>query len=381
MAPQIDLLRRRPEFFVFLGTLVLSFIAIAVFEAGRVPGNDGSQYLLMAEDPGAQVAAPYVTRVLGPLVVWALPTGPSAGFWILTAASFATAATLLFSLLEDMTGSKRRALGGVAVFLAAASTPNLRNPYLLDAFSYCLLLGVILMAVRQRWWSLVLLMPLALLTRDPLIVLAAPAVLILAIGRREAWLPLAVTAAVTVGVWLLLNKTSLVLGFVPTHKEDYFSAEQIHHVLRYERRYGSLSKVAVSSVIFSFGAVWLAPLISRSAIWRNKAARATAASGVVAILLAPFITDWIRALGYAFPLIITAVALLPRGDQLHGTLALAMCVAAMNFGIQPMLTGGAKYLLEATALLLEIIILFTLSRRPNTDLAAFNLPARRLRSG
>lgn len=192
MASQIDLLRRRPGLFVFLGALVLSFIAIAVFERGDIPGKDGSQYLLMAEDPGAHVTAPYVTRVLGPLLVWALPTGSSAGFWLLTAASFATAATLLSLLLRDLTGSRRRALGGVAVFLATVSTPNIRDPFLLDAFSYCFLLAVILMAGRKRWWSLVLIVPLALLAREALILFIAPALLILATGRREARLPLAV---------------------------------------------------------------------------------------------------------------------------------------------------------------------------------------------
>lgn len=364
MALRINLLRRRPEFFVFIGTLVLSFVVIATLKSDFVPGFDGSRYLHMAENPGASVDAPYVTRVLGPLVVWALPTSPSAGFWILTAASFATAATLLFCLLRDLTGSWRRALGGVAVFLAAAATPNLRNPFLLDAFSYCFLLAAILAAMRQRWWWLVLLMPLALLTRDALVVLVAPALLVLSARRREAWLPLTAAAGVTVAVWFLLNHTSVVLGFVPPHLNN-FSHETIQSILDYERRFGSLPKVATSSVLFVFGAVWLAPLISGSAIWRHEWARAAAASGVVAILLAPFVADWTRALGYAFPLVVIAVALLPRGDQLFWTCALAACIASMNYGVQSMPSSSGRYLCEGTILLLEIVILFALSRQPD----------------
>ena len=328
----------------------------------------------MAENPGARVEAPYVTRVLGPLVVWALPTGPDAGFWILTAASFATAAALLYCLLGEVTGSRRRALGGVAVFLAACSTPNIRDPYLIDAFSYCFLLAAIFLAVRQRWWPLVLLMPLALLTRDALIALIAPALLVLAFGRPKAWQPLATAAGVTVVVWVLLNKTSLVLGFVPPHLNN-FSHENVDFVLDYERKFGSLSKVAFSAILFAFGAVWLTPLIAASSIRRDLSARAVAASGFVALLLAPFVADWVRALDYAFPLVITAVALLPRGDQLRGTFALAGCLAVMNYGVASMSPGNAKYLFEALISLVEIAILFALSRPQDADL---RLPPRRL---
>src|SRR3954454_23396473 len=109
---------------VFVAAAALATAAVALFEQSSSPGFDGRRYLAMAADPGAHVQAPYVTRVLAPLVVWALPFDEQAGFRVVTVLSFALAAALLYLLLAEWGASPRLALGGVAVFLAATSTAN-----------------------------------------------------------------------------------------------------------------------------------------------------------------------------------------------------------------------------------------------------------------
>ncbi len=357
---------------VFVATAAAALFAMAIFESPDSPGPDGTKYLTMAADPGAQVGAPYVTRVLAPLIVWALPLDNETAFRLLTGLSFGVAAALLYWLLADRTGSWRCSAGGVAIFIAGATTTNIHDPFLIDAFCYAVLMVAIVLAVQRRWWWLVAVMPLAVLTRDALVALAAPALVVLALRRRESWLPLAITACATVAVWVLLNKTSLVLGFVPPQLNN-FSRESFESVLDYERQFGSLPKVAFSSVMFVFGAVWLAPFFAASSIRRNEWALAVAASGIAAVLVAPFVTDWTRALGYAFPLIATSVALLRRSDRLLWTLTLALSIAVSNYGVQNLDGGAVKYLLEFTVCALQIAILYALSwLRPATSTVGWN---------
>jgi hypothetical protein len=355
-------LHRRPVVAVFLGTAAAAFLATAIFQSPESPRGDGTRYLTMAADPGAHVGAPHVTRVLAPLIVWVLPLDNEAGLRLLTGLSFAVTAALLYWLLADQTGSWRRAAGGVAIFIAGATTANIRDPFFIDAFSYAVLMVAIVLAVQRRWWWLVVVMPLAVLTRDALVILAAPAFVVLARRRRESWLPLAVAACSTVAVWVLLTKTSLVLGFDPPQLNN-FSRENIEYVLDYERQAGSLPQVAFSSVMFVFGAVWLAPFFAASSIRRNDWAVAVAASSLIAVLIAPFVTDWDRALGYAFPVIATAVALLPRGDRLVWTFSLALSIAVSNYGVQNLDGGAVKYLLELLTGSFQVAVLYALWRR------------------
>ena len=355
------LLTRQPEVFVFLGVLAVGAGAIAVFEDPRSPHFDGTRYLEMAVDPGARVDAPYVTRVLGPLLVWALPVDERTGFRILTALSFAVAAAVLYRLLIEWTGCWRRAAGGVGVFLGAATTPNIRDPFIIDAFSYCFIIAGLILAARGRWWWLLVVVPLGLLARDAIVVLLAPALFLYAVWHRRARLPLAVVAGTAATVWILLNETSLVLGFTPPQLNQ-FSRENIDSVLDYERQMGALPNVVFRSVAFSFGAVWLAAFLAAASIRRYQWACAAAASGIVAVLLTPFVTDWTRALGYAFPLIVAALVLLPRADRLRATWTLALCLAVANYGVQTMSGGVTKQVLQVAFLAAEAAILVALWR-------------------
>lgn len=356
----------RPEAVVAAVTVVAACVAIAVFESERAPGSDGQRYLEMAESPGAQVEAPYVTRLVGPLLVWALPVDEELGFRMLVALSLAVAGALAYVFLQGLTGSWRRAAGGVFVFLAGASTPNIRDPFLIDALSFALLMAMLVAAARNRWWWLVGLAPLALLTRDALMVIVAPALIVLAVGHRDAWVPLVLAGAATAAVGGLVYETSLVLGFEPARLNN-FSSENIDAVLEYERQSGSLGKVAFSSVLFAYGAVWLAPLLAAKEIGRDRRSLAAAAAGVLAIMLAPFVTDWTRALTFAFPLIAVGIALLPGAHRLAATFSIAAGVAVMNFGAQSLSGGVLKYGLEigiSGALLAILISLMRSSNEP-----------------
>lgn len=349
-----DTAARWPGLWVFVATLSAAIAAIAVLGGG--PGGDGTSYLAMAQHPGLNAGAPYVTRVLGPLLVWIIPTDAATGFRALAAVSFALAAMLLYWFLDGLTGSRQRAVGGVLVFLAGTSVGNIEDPFLLDAISYCFVIGILLAAARERWWWLVILAPLALLTRDAIVALVLPGVAVFAAGRRRARVPLAVAAATVAVVWILLNKTSLILGYVPPELNN-FSRGNIKHVLDYERALGGVPKVAISSVLFVFGAVWLVPALDATAIRRHRWAIAACASGIAAILLAPFVTDWTRALAYAFPLVCVGVALHPREPVLGAAISLAFLVAVADYGIAAMPGGGPKYLLEAVAVTVELCVL------------------------
>jgi hypothetical protein len=322
----------------------------------------------MAADPGAHVQAPYVTRVLGPLIVSGLPVDERTGFRILTVVSFAAAAALLYALLAEWTGSWRRALGGVAVFLAATTAPNVRDPFLIDGLSFCFILAALLLATRRLWWWLVPLAVLAVLARDSIVILLAPALVLIAIRRREARAALGAAAVAAATTWFVLNDTSLILGFDPPLYNN-FSRETLDMVLDYERGLGSLPGVAFRAVAFTFGALWLAPLLAHRALLRHELARAAAAAGLLAIALAPFVANWNRSIGYAFPLVIGAVALLPSAARLRPVLALAACVALTDYWVQFRPGGVVRYGSEVILLAAAAAIVVWLGR-PSRDEAA-----------
>jgi hypothetical protein len=283
------------------------------------------------------------------------------GFRILTALSFATAAALLYLLIVEWTGDWRRAVGGVAVFLGATSVADVRDPFLLDALSFCFIVGGLYLAARRRWWWLIPLLVAAVFARDAIVVLLAPALVAYAVRSREARLPLALAGVACLVAWFLLNETSLVLGFDPPQYNN-FARATLDSVLDYERKLGPLPKVAYRAVLFSFGALWLAPVLARRALRQHPWALAAAGSGIVAVLLAPFVADWPRALTYAFPLIIASVVLLPRANRLRATFAFALCLAVANYWAQYTGGGAARYGLEFGLLAVEGALLFALVR-------------------
>ena len=354
------LVRSRPAL-IFLAAVAAGAAAVAVLEQSTSPGFDGRRYLTMAEDPGAHVQAPYVTRVLAPLIVWALPLDERAGFRVLTVLSFALAAALLYLLLVSWGASERLALGGVAVFLAATSTANVRDPFLIDAFSYCFMIGVLLALARGRWWLVVPLLLAAVFTRDAIVVLVAPALVVYALRHREARVPLLAAAAAAGAGWLILTHTSVVLGFDPPSYNN-FSRSTFDSVLDYERQLGPLPKVAYRAFLFSFGALWIVPLARVPAARRAPWALAAVLCGVLALVLAPFVSDWTRALSYAFPAVLAGLVLLKRDQSLRALLVLAACVAVANYGVQYTEGGAARYALEFGTLAVEAGLLLVLAR-------------------
>jgi hypothetical protein len=346
---------------VFVATAALAAAAVALFEQSNSPGFDGRRYLAMAHDPGAHVQAPYVTRVLAPLVVWALPLDERAGFRVLTVLSFAIAATLLYLLLVTWGASPRVGLGGVAVFLAATSTANMRDPFLIDGFSYCFIVGVLLALARRRPWLVVPLLVAAVFARDAIVVLVVPALVVYGIRTSAARLPLLIAAAAAVVAWLILTHTSLVLGF---------SRRTLDMVLDYERALGPLPKVAYRAFVFSFGALWLLPLVRAPAMRHRHWAVAAALCGLAAVVLAPSVTDWTRALSYAFPAVLAGLVLMARDEALGLILTLALSVAIANYGVQYAGGGALRYGLTVGILAIEGAVLFALARRPGRQMTA-----------
>lgn len=267
----------------------------------------------MAADPGAHVQAPYATLVPAPPLVWALPLDERAGFRVLTVVSFALAAALACLLRA----SPRLGLTGAAIVLVATSTANVRDPFLIDAFSYCFILGVLLALTRRRWWLVVPLLVVAVFARDAIVVLVAPALVVYAVRSRDARIPLLVAAAAAVGARLALTHTSLVLGFGPQ---------------------ATTTSLARRST----------PCSTTSGAW-----------------------DRCRR----FPAVLAALVLVARERRLRFTLLLAACVAVANYAVQFTAGGATRYALELGTGAVEAAVLMVVLQGPWARRRSVRAPA------
>jgi hypothetical protein len=165
-------------------------------------GYDGVQYAAMVRhfrgEPSDPVSSLAAYRVVAPLLVAWSGLDVVTGFLALSAVACVASLVLLGILLRDAGASRRLAAIGMAwwAVLPAGIRYFVYVPVLTEPLGTALLLALVLAARRHRPGAFALLLPIAVLTREPLLALAP--FLLITERRRGPAAALAVTAAATI---------------------------------------------------------------------------------------------------------------------------------------------------------------------------------------
>src|SRR5438132_9007285 len=127
-------------------------------------------------------------RLLGPIIVRALPLDVQDGFFVLTTVSLGLTALLTWMAARELVAEERRALAAIPLLFGSwVVAPNLREFGLIDPLAWAFVAGAWLATVRKQWWLAAGIAALGVVAKEgvALAVLAAAAA---AVDPRRPWL-------------------------------------------------------------------------------------------------------------------------------------------------------------------------------------------------
>jgi hypothetical protein len=135
--------------------LTLGGLALLVFLIPAAPMTGDGQYYIQFVRNGLQHGASswHERRLLGPLLVRAMPLDAQQGFFVLTTASLAATALLTWLAARDMLRDEARALLAIPLLFGTwIVAPNLREYGLVDPLAWAFVAGVWWATVRRQWY-------------------------------------------------------------------------------------------------------------------------------------------------------------------------------------------------------------------------------------
>jgi hypothetical protein len=164
--------------------------------------GDGQHYIEFVRN-GLQHGASswHERRLLGPLIVRAMPLDAQDGFLVLTVACLAATALLTWlAACEVPAADESRALAAIPLLFGTwVVAPNLREFGLIDPLAWVFVAGVWLATVRKQWWLAAALAALGVVAKE-VVALAALAAAAAAFDARRPWLAVGVAAPALVVV-------------------------------------------------------------------------------------------------------------------------------------------------------------------------------------
>jgi len=131
-------------------------------------------------------------RLLGPLIVRALPVDVLQGFFILTVTSLGVTALLTWRAAADVMGSGSKALVAIPMLLGTwVVAPNLREYALVDPLAWAFVAAVWLCTVRRAWVLAGIVAAVGVFAKE-MVLLAALAAAFASFTPERAWRPLVV---------------------------------------------------------------------------------------------------------------------------------------------------------------------------------------------
>jgi hypothetical protein len=173
---------------------------VALIPAAPMTG-DGQYYIQFVRN-GLQHGASswHERRLLGPLIVRAMPLDAQDGFFVLTTVSLAITALLTWLANRELLHDEARALVAIPlVFGTWLVAPNLREFGLVDPLAWAFVAGVWLATVKRQWWLAALIAAIGVIAKE-VVVLSAVAAAAAAFDRRRPWLAVCVAAPAVVVV-------------------------------------------------------------------------------------------------------------------------------------------------------------------------------------
>jgi hypothetical protein len=278
--------------------LTIAGLAVLVWLIPAAPMTGDGQYYIQFVRNNFQHAASswHERRILGPLIVHALPLDAQDGFFVLTMASLTLTCLLTWLAARQITSPDRAELAIPLLFGTWVIAPNVREFGLIDPLAWVFVAATWLATVHRQWWLASVIAAVGVLAKE-VVVLAAVAAAAAAFDQRRAWRAIGVVAPallVAVGLTLVLPGSGAdAIGYVTKWLRDGLLSNGVGR--------------AVFLVFASYAALWL--LLPRG--WTELPAhlqRAAAIYGLAALAL-PLVGSPERMEEAIFPLVITAALL------------------------------------------------------------------------
>src|ERR1051326_8195531 len=169
--------------------LTLGGLAVLVWLIPAAPmTGDGQSYIQFVRN-GLQHGASswHERRLLGPLIVRALPMDAEPGFFVLTTASLAVTAWLSWLAARDLLRDEARALLAIPLLFGTwVVAPNLREYGLVDPLAWAFAAGVWWATLRRQWYVAAAVAAIGVVAKEILVLAAlAAAAAALEIGRAH----------------------------------------------------------------------------------------------------------------------------------------------------------------------------------------------------
>jgi hypothetical protein len=296
-----------------VGLIVLGLAALVWLIPAAPMTGDGQHYIEFVRNNLQHGASSWhERRLLGPVLVRAMPLDAQDGFFVLTTVSLGVTALLTWLAAREVAGSESRALLAVPLLFGTwVVAPNLREFGLIDPLAWVFVAGVWLATLRRRWLLAAVLAAVGVLAKE-VVALAAVAAAMAAFERRRPWL------AMGVAVPALLTVVALTL-VVPGSGTDATA-----YLVKWVRDGLFSNGVARAAFLFfaSYGALWL--LLPRGWPVLPPPARRVAYVYLPAALLLPLVGSPERMEEAIFPLVITAAVVAVRSWSLPAAWVLAI---------------------------------------------------------
>ncbi|MGI9147107.1 MAG: hypothetical protein ACR2IK_11225 [Chloroflexota bacterium] len=189
-----------------LGLIVFG-LAVLVWLVPAAPMTGDGQYYIQFVRNNLQHGASswHERRILGPLLVRAMPLDAQAGFFVLTNVSLAITGLLTWLSAREIGRDGWRALCAIPLLFGTwVVAPNLREFGLVDPLAWAFVAGAWLATIRRQWWLAAGVAAMGVLAKE-IVVLSAVAAAAAAWDRRHAWVAVGVAApAMVVAVALTL---------------------------------------------------------------------------------------------------------------------------------------------------------------------------------
>ncbi|MBV9894187.1 MAG: hypothetical protein JO020_08455 [Chloroflexi bacterium] len=304
--------------------LTVGGLAVLVLLIPAAPMTGDGQYYIQFVRNGLQHGASswHERRLLGPLIVRALPMDAQPGFFVLTSVSLGVTAVLTWAAARELVHNEARALVAIPLLFGTwVVAPNLREYGLVDPLAWAFVAGVWWATVRRQWYVAAVVAAVGVVAKE-IVVLAAVAAAAAAFDRQKPW-----QTAVVAGPALLVALGLTV--FFPGSGSD-----GVAYVFKWVRDGLFSNGVARAGFLLfaSYAALWLLIPLGWSSL-PGYLQRAGAVFLAAAVAL-PLVGSPERMEEAIFPLVITCALLATRtwDPRLVWLLALACVVFVARIG-------------------------------------------------
>jgi hypothetical protein len=288
-----------------LGLIVLGLATLVWLIPAAPLTGDGQHYIEFVRNNLQHGASSWhERRLLGPLIVRALPLDAQDGFFVLTCVSLAFTAWLTWLAARELVDDELRALVAIPLLFGTwVVAPNLREFGLVDPLAWAFVAAIWLFTIRRQWWLVAVLGAVGVAAKE-VVALAAVAAATAAWTPRRPWVAIAVAAPAVLVVLLL----TLVFPGSGTDASAY--------VFDWVRK--GLFSNGVGQAVFllfaSYGGLWL--LLPKA--WPGFPAylRRAVAVFLLAAVLLPLVGSPERMEEAIFPVVVSSALVATRSNSL-----------------------------------------------------------------